>query len=53
MCLYLGNLKMINFPFGKNGKLIVLGVPILSNYSSLIESKENYWSHGIYHEGQN
>ena len=27
--LILGHLKMINFPFGTNGKLIILGVPIL------------------------
>ena len=26
-----GRLKIINFPFGTNGKLIVLGVPILKH----------------------
>ena len=28
----LGHLKTINFPFGTNGKLIVLGVPIFKNF---------------------
>ena len=31
MCLNFGTLKIINFPFGTNGKLIVLGVPILTH----------------------
>ena len=30
MCLNIGTPKKINFPFGTNGKLMVLGVPILS-----------------------
>ena len=29
MCLNIGTHKTINFPFGTNGKLMVLGVPIL------------------------
>ena len=29
ICLKCGHLKIINFPFGTNGKLIILGVPIL------------------------
>ena len=29
MCLNIGTLKTINFPFGTNGKLIDLGVQIL------------------------
>ena len=28
----LGHLKTINFPFGTNGKLMVLGVPILKHF---------------------
>ena len=30
--LILGHLKLINFPFGTNGMLIVLGVPILKHF---------------------
>ena len=29
---YDGHLKSINFPFGTNGKLMVLGVPILKHF---------------------
>ena len=32
MCSNIGTLKTINFPFGTNGKLIVLGVPILKHF---------------------
>ena len=32
MCLYVGTPKNINFPFGTNGKLMVLGVPILKHF---------------------
>ena len=28
-CLNIGTPKNINFPFGTNGKLMILGVPIL------------------------
>ena len=28
---------MINFPFGTNGKLIILGVPILKHITVVIE----------------
>ena len=31
MCLILGYLKVINFPFGRNGKLMVLDVPVLKH----------------------
>ena len=31
MCLNIGTPKTINFPFGTNGKIIVLGVPILKH----------------------
>ena len=29
--LNLGHLKIMNFPFGTNGKFIILGVPILKH----------------------
>ena len=32
-CLNIGTPKTINFPFGTNGKLILLGVPILQHFS--------------------
>ena len=31
MCLNFGIPKLINFPFGTNGKSIILGVPILEH----------------------
>ena len=31
MCLNIGTHKTIDFPFGTNGKLMVLGVPILEH----------------------
>ena len=31
MCLNIGTPKTVNFPFGTNGKLMVLGVPILKH----------------------
>ena len=31
MCLNFGTPKLINFPFGTNGKSIILGVPILKH----------------------
>ena len=34
-CLNIGTPKNINFPFGTNGKLMVLGVPILKHFSVL------------------
>ena len=30
-CLYIGTPKTINFPFVPNGKLMILGVPILEH----------------------
>ena len=32
MCSNVGTSKIINFPFGTNGKLMVLGVPILKHF---------------------
>ena len=31
LCLSFGTLKILNFPFGTNGKFIILGVPILKH----------------------
>ena len=33
MCLNIGHIKSINFPFRTNGKFIDLGVPILKHFS--------------------
>ena len=32
MCSNIGTSKTVNFPFGTNGKLMVLGVPILKHF---------------------
>ena len=32
MCMNIGTPKTINFPFGTNGKMTVLGVPILKYF---------------------
>ena len=32
MCLDFGASKTIDFPFGTNGKLMILGVPILKHF---------------------
>ena len=32
ICLNIGTSKNVNFPFGTNGKLMVLGVPILKRF---------------------
>ena len=32
MCLNIGTPKIINFPFGTNGKLMVLGVPVFKHF---------------------
>ena len=32
MCLNIGTPKNVNFPFETNGKLMVLGVPILKHF---------------------
>ena len=50
--LILGHLKTINFPFGTNGKLIVLGAPILQQIrmyrffttADVITTCTNYYS---------
>ena len=33
MCLNIGTPKILNFPFVPNGKLIILGVPILKHFT--------------------
>ena len=38
MCSNIGTPKIINFPFGTNGKLIVLGVPILKHFRVLFSN---------------
>ena len=32
LCLKFGHLKIMNFPFGTNGKLMILGAPILKHF---------------------
>ena len=47
MCPNFGTPKRINFPFGRNGKLIILGVPILKNimvYKDLLSGVKLYGS---------
>ena len=39
MSLNIGTPKTINFPFGTNGKLIVLGVPVLKHIMVDAESE--------------
>ena len=38
MCSIIGTPKTINFPFGTNGKLMVLGVPILKHFRGILTS---------------
>ena len=35
MCLNIGSLNNHHFPFGTNGKVVVLGVPILKHFRVL------------------
>ena len=46
MCLNIGTPKNINFPFETNGKLMILGVPILKhfrvNWRKVIASFQNF-----------
>ena len=37
MCSNFGTPKTINFPFGTNGKLMVLGVPIFKHFRVYLE----------------
>ena len=50
MCSNIGTSKTINFPFGTNGKLMVLGVPILKlfrvsvlQYASVSDTMQWSW----------
>ena len=51
MCPNFGTPKIINFPFGTNGKLLILGVPILKHITVVTPVKipniklghPNYW----------
>ena len=40
----LGHLKTINFPFETNGKLMILGVPILKHFRVYIVISWRIWS---------
>ena len=40
MCLTIGTPKNINFPFETNGKLMILGVPILKHFRVLIRQSD-------------
>ena len=40
MCLNIGAPKSINFPFGTNGKLMLLGVPILKHGNEFVRLRE-------------
>ena len=39
MCLNIGTPKTINFPFETNGKLMILGVPILKHFRVYVKFK--------------
>ena len=43
MCLNIGSPKTVNFPFGTNGKLLVLGVLVLKRIRMI--SRLRVWSH--------
>ena len=45
MCLNMGHLISSNFPFGTNGKLVVLGVPVLKHFRVyvFVQVEENYF----------
>ena len=40
MCSNIGTPKTINFPFGTNGKLMVLGVPIHKHFRVCLEKRQ-------------
>ena len=40
ICLNIGTSKIINFPFGINGKLMILGVPILMYFRISVQEKK-------------
>ena len=43
MCLNIGTPEIVNFPFGTNGKLLVLGVLVLKRIRMI--SRLRVWSH--------
>ena len=43
MCLSIGTSKIINFPFGTNGKLSFLGVPIFKHIRVFFKWKIEYF----------
>ena len=40
----LGHLKIMNFPFGTNGKFIILGVPILKYFRVVLNESYSFIS---------
>ena len=51
MCLNIGTTKTINFPFGTNGKLMVLVVPISKHFMvkmDLVETFGKFYQKGLY-----
>ena len=44
MCLNIGTPKTINFPFGTNGNLTVLGVPILKHIRVFLITLGSFFS---------
>ena len=40
MCINFGTLKIINFSFGTNEKLIILGVPVLKDIMVIVMKME-------------
>ena len=42
MCLDIGTPKLINFPFGANGKLTILGVPLLKHIVKRFHTDNNF-----------
>ena len=46
MCLSIGTPKIVNFPFGTNGKLSILGVPIFKHIrvlGQIVPSKQKHY----------
>ena len=43
LCLDIGTPKIVNFPFGTNGKLMVLGVPILKHFRVCYDGEVSFF----------
>ena len=48
MCLSIGTLKTINFPFVPNGKLMVLSVPIIKHIKVVMAHAPRYFFNGFW-----